>query len=190
MSNEDKDTNKYAVRTSLYNTLKFGNTSLKNTEVGLNKMLEYFSDYYTKEQLLDNIANYNLDTMFNDVKSYFYSEYNFDATNVELVNLYQRYITSFVCHNKENSEDSIILHIDELLESTMLSFFIAMFKWSNDFNDLEVYGECFKYVLYLLNDVCIFGEMQGEDANRMLLSLMKNDIHDLQTLKIIEKIFE
>ena len=55
-----------------------------------------------------------------------------------------------------------------------------MLKWSKDFENLETYGECFRYVLFLMNDVCIFGEMQGMDANQVLMDTVNGDIQILQ----------
>ena len=57
---------------------------------------------------------------------------------------------------------------------------MAMFKWSKDFSNLDIYGKCFKYILYLLNDVCIFGEMQEAEANRALMDTLNGDIQILQ----------
>lgn len=57
---------------------------------------------------------------------------------------------------------------------------MAMFKWSKDFSNLDIYGKCFKYILYLLNDVCIFGEMQEAEANRTLMDTLNGDIQILQ----------
>lgn len=36
------------------------------------------------------------------------------------------------------------------------------------------------YILYLLNDVCIFGEMQEAEANRTLMDTLNGDIQILQ----------
>ena len=62
----------------------------------------------------------------------------------------------------------------------MIVFLLAMFKWSKDFDDLDIYGDCFRYVLFLMNDVCIFGEMQGQDANDALFQLISGDVQILQ----------
>lgn len=40
-----------------------------------------------------------------------------------------------------------------------MAFLLAMFKWSKEFDHLDIYGECFQYVLFLMNDVCIFERM-------------------------------
>lgn len=92
-------------------------------------------------------------------------------------NLYQNTINSYIYNDKVNPA---FIHIDELFESTVMGFLLAMFKWSKDFGDLEIYGECFKYVLFLMNDVCIFGEMQGMDANHALMDTVNGDIQILQ----------
>ncbi len=55
-----------------------------------------------------------------------------------------------------------------------------MFKWSKDFDNLDVYSECFRYTLFLMNEVCIFGNMQGQYANDVLLHLVTGDVQILQ----------
>jgi len=79
-----------------------------------------------------------------------------------------------------DEKNPIFVHIDELFESTVIGFLMAMFKWSKDFSNLDIYGKCFKYILYLLNDVCIFGEMQEAEANRALMDTLNGDIQILQ----------
>ena len=58
-----------------------------------------------------------------------------------------------------------------------------MFKWSKEFDNLDIYGDCFRYTLFLMNDVCIFGEMQALDANNALLHLLNGD---MQIMKLAE----
>ena len=55
-----------------------------------------------------------------------------------------------------------------------------MLKWSKEFENLDVYSECFRYILFLMNNVCIFGEMQGQYANDVLLQLVSGDVQILQ----------
>lgn len=160
-----------------YETFKFGGSSLKDEERGIKTMLKYFSSYFTEEQLKENIEKYNLRTMFDIVKRYFAKEYGFTGTEIELSNLYQNSINSYIYNDRVNPA---FIHIDELFESTVMGFLLAMLKWSKDFDNLETYGECFRYVLFLMNDVCIFGEMQGMDANQVLLDTVNGDIQILQ----------
>ncbi|RAZ93650.1 hypothetical protein DK853_39185, partial [Klebsiella oxytoca] len=81
-------------------------------------------------------------------KDYFLKEYGYVATNIELNNRYQRTINSYIYNDEKNPA---VVHIDELFESTMMAFLLAMFKWSKDFDNLEVYGNCYLYVLFLMN---------------------------------------
>ena len=92
-------------------------------------------------------------------------------------NRYQHTINSYIYDDKENPA---FIHIDELFESTVISFLLVMFKWSKDFDNLDVYSECFRYTLFLMNEVCIFGNMQGQYANDVLLHLVTGDVQILQ----------
>ncbi len=167
---------KYAVP-SYYDIYKHGGSTLKNDSRGMRLMLQYFSKYFTEEQLQSNMQRYNIENMLAIVKDYFFREYGYTGDNIELNNRYQRTINSYIYNDKKNPA---VVHIDELFESTMMAFFLAMFKWSKDFDNPEVYGNCYVYVLFLMNDVSILGEMQGEDANRALLGMVADDLQILQ----------
>ena len=154
-----------------------GDKSVQNDKTGIQRMLQNFNGAFTEEQLRENMEKYNLTKMFELVKKYFKREYDYEDDSIILSNNYQQSINSYLYDDLVNP---IFIHIDELLESTMIAFLAAAFKWSKEFENLEVYGECFKYVLFLLNDVCIFGKMQGVEANNALLKLLSNDTQILQ----------
>lgn len=181
MKNHDKKSSpfleKFMVSSDDYTIFKFGGSSLKNEEYGIKTMMQYFPDYFTEEELKQNLERYNLHRMFQMVKKYFVKEYGYTGTEVELQNNYQKSINSYIYNDEKNP---IFVHIDELFESTVIGFLMAMFKWSKDFSNLDIYGKCFKYILYLLNDVCIFGEMQEAEANRALMDTLNGDIQILQ----------
>lgn len=143
-----------------------GDKSVQNDKTGIQRMLQNFNGAFTEEQLRENMEKYNLTKMFELVKKYFKREYDYEDDSIILSNNYQQSINSYLYDDQVNP---IFIHIDELLESTMIAFLAAAFKWSKEFENLEVYGEYFKYVLFLLNDVCIFGKMQGVEANNALL---------------------
>lgn len=161
----------------MYELFRFGGSSVKDKESGTKRMLKYFSDFFTEEQLRENMEHYNLQKMFDVVKEYFYKEYGYGECAITLSNRYQKTINSYIYNDKDNPA---FIHIDELFESTVIAFFLVMFIWSKNFDDLEIYGECFKYTLFLMNDVCIFGEMQAQDANDALLQLVAGDVQILQ----------
>ena len=102
--------------------------AVSKLERGCKAMLKYFSSYFTEEQLKENMARYNLQTMFDIVKRYFAKEYGYTGTEIELSNLYQNSINSYIYNDKVNPA---FVHIDELFESTVMGFLLAMFKWSN-----------------------------------------------------------
>ena len=170
------DNMKYVVPT-FYDLYKTGGSTLKDEKRGLRLMLQYFSGHFTGEQLIENIQRYNVENMLALVKDFFGKEFGYAAGNVELNNLYQRTVNSYIYNDGKNPA---VMHIDELFESTMMAFFLAMFKWSKDFADSGVYGNCYRYVLYLMNDVCILGEMQGEDAVRAMMEMIAGDLQILQ----------
>ena len=151
-----------------YDIFRFGGEEIKNDEVGIQRMLQNFSGLLTEEQIRENMKKYNLPKMFELVKEYFKKEYDFEGNAIQLNNRYQKTINSYIYNDQKNPT---FIHIDELFESTVISFFVAMFKWSKEFDNLDIYGDCFRYTLFLMNDVCIFGEMQGTDetCRRLLL---------------------
>lgn len=168
---------RYIVHSSLYDILKFQGKSVRDEERGINLMMEYFSEHLTEELLRENMERYSLNNMFDLVRKYFQKEYHFTGEDIELSNSYQRSISSYIYKGKETPP---IIHIDELFESTVMAFFLVVFKWSKDFHDIDVYGNCFCYLLYLMNDVCLLGEIQGENANRTMMQMIKEDVQILQ----------
>lgn len=139
------DNLKYAVPT-FYELFKTSGSTLKDEKRGLGLMLQYFSGHFIGEQLIENMQRYNVENMLALVKDFFGKEFGYAAENVELNNLYQRTVNSYIYND---GKKPAVVHIDELFESTMMAFFLAMFKWSKDFADLGVYGNCYRYVLYL-----------------------------------------
>lgn len=160
----------------MYDLFKFDGDMVKDDERGIKRMMQYFSEFFTEEQLRENMERYNLPKMFEVVKGYFKKEYGYAGEDITLSNRYQHTINSYIYNDQDNPA---FVHIDELFESTVIAFLLAMFKWSKDFDDLDIYGDCFRYVLFLMNDVCIFGEMQGQYANDSLLQLISGDVQIL-----------
>jgi len=179
MQNEENVDNqriKYAVP-SYYDLYKSGGITIRDDNRGAKTMVKYFPEYLTEEQLWENMQRYNSKNMLALIKDYFLREYGYAGDIIELNNRYQRTINSYIYNDQKNPA---VVHIDELFESTMMAFLLAMLKWSKDFDDLEVYGNCYRYVLFLMNDVCIMGEMQGDNANQEMLGMVAGDLQILQ----------
>lgn len=164
----------FLVKPDEYENLRFGGISVKDEKIGIETILKYYKDSgLTEEQLKKNSQKYNLDRMFGMVKDYFKKEYGYDDKKIKLNNRYQYSINSYVVVDKEREQ---FVHIDELFESSVMSFFLVAFKWSKEFNDLEIYGNCFLYMLFILNDVCILGNIPDAESNDTLLQIMKGDV--------------
>lgn len=157
-----------------YEILRFGGISVKDEKNGMETMLKYFKDSgLTEEQLWENSQRYNLDRMFQMVKEYFGKEYGYKGEQIELSNRYQRSINSYIFMDGERDQ---FVHMDELFESSVMSFFLIMFKWSKEFDNLEIYGNCFLYLLFIMNDVCILGDIPSAASNESMLQIIQGDV--------------
>lgn len=160
-----------------YDIFKFGGTIEKNEERGIQRMLKYFSTLFSEEQLRKNLEQYNLQRMFEWVKEYFQKEYNYDANRIILSNRYQKYVGSYTMSDEGMSA---FVHIDEVFESAVISFLLVMFIWSKEEGDTEIERRCFNFCLFLLNELCIFGELPAEDAGDAIAQLIGSDMQILQ----------
>lgn len=157
-----------------YDILRFGGESVKDEEHGIETMMKYFQKSgLTKEQLKQNDEKYNLNRMFQLVKDYFEREYGYRGESVELSNRYQYSINSYIFMDGEREQ---FVHVDELFESSVMSFFLTIFKWSKEFENINIYGECFKYLLFIMNDVSILGDIPNAASNEALLRLINEDV--------------
>lgn len=165
-----------AMVTSEYKILKYGGEQAKDLEYGIHKLLEYLPrDLFSEESIRKNLEKYNLENMLKQIRKYFEREYHFVDEKLELNNRYQGSISSYLWSGKEERESHFI-HIDELYEAAVLSFLLAMFKWTKEFDDLETYGFSFIHVLYTLNDVSILGKLPDKDASEVLLKAVHDDL--------------
>ena len=101
----------------LYDLFKFGGDTVKDDERGIKRMLQYFPDFFTEEQLRNNMQHFNLPKMFEVVKQYFEKEYGYKVDDITLSNRYQHTINSYIYDDKENP---VFIHIDKLFESTVI----------------------------------------------------------------------
>lgn len=63
------------------------------------------------------MAQHNLQTMFDIVKKCFAKEYGYTGAGIELSNIYQNTINSYIYNDKVNP---VFVHIDELFELTVM----------------------------------------------------------------------
>lgn len=156
-----------------YEILRFGGESVKDEEKGIKQMMKYYHDFgLTEEQLRENNKKYNPEQMLQIVKEYFGREYGYRGEGIVLSNRYQRSVNSYIFLEDEKEQ---FVHIDELFESSIMAFFLVIFKWSKEFDNLEVYSNCFTYLLFIMNDVSILGDIPNEKSNEMLMQIIDGD---------------
>ena len=166
-----------------YELLKYGGIRAKDLRYGMKKILEYLpKDQFSEELIKENLEKYSLEKMLEQIQYFFRKEYEFSDSKVELNNRYQGNISSYVCEGEKEGENSFI-HIDELYEAAVLSFFLSMFKWTKEFDNLETYGFGFIHALYTLNDVSILGRLPDANASETLLRAVNGD---LQVINLAE----
>lgn len=166
-----------------YELLKYGGIRAKDLRYGMKKILEYLpKDQFSEELIKENLEKYSLEKMLEQIQYFFRKEYEFSDSKVELNNRYQGNISCYVCEGEKEGENSFI-HIDELYEAAVLSFFLSMFKWTKEFDNLETYGFGFIHALYTLNDVSILGRLPDANASETLLRTVNGD---LQVINLAE----
>ena len=157
-----------------YEILRFGGESVKDEEKGIERMMRYYQKSgLTEEQLRENSQKYNLNQMFKMVKYYFEKEYGYHGTRIELNNRYQHSVNSYIFLDEERDQ---FVHIDELFEASVMPFFLVIFKWSKEFENREIYGNCFLYLLFIMNDVSILGDIPDDKSNEVLLQIINGDV--------------
>ena len=118
-------------------------------------------------------GQYNINSMLQMVKEQFIYEYGYYGEEIELSQSYQRTVNSYIYMDGENKP---FIHVDELLIHAMLSFFLIVFKWARGFEEVRTYENCLRYLLFIMNEVCIIGDIPDEETYKVLLEIIQDDI--------------
>lgn len=159
-----------------YRQYRYGENSPKNLQKGIKMLTEFFPNY-SEEELEARSKRINLEMVFEEVKECFFQEFGYSCEALEFNNLYQRDVTSYLFNDETHPA---FVHIDELLESSALLLLLVMFKWSKEIEDADKCGDCFSYMLFLFNEMVIFGELPDENALRESLRIVEGDEQILQ----------
>ena len=166
-----------------YEILKYDGEVTKDIEFGIKTLLEYLpKEQFTEKIVRENLEKYNFDNLLKVIENYFEKEYQYIDHRLEVDNRYQHSVGSYIWFG-ENEEESHFIHMDELFEAAILSFFLVVFMWSKGFTNLEIYGFCFRYLLFIMNDVSILGKLPDQESSRILL---KQVCHDQQIINLAE----
>lgn len=162
---------KWLTSSPRYTVLNEWSNSIYNSEKGIELFLEMFPDSYTREELGRNSERYNLQNLFLELKESFRRKYGYYSQS-ELVSKFNGMLNSLFDGGKVR-----FIYVDELLQLSVILFIATMLAWDDNHDDVEIYGNCFRFSLFLLNDVCIFGEVPGKSLFMDVLPRFLKDIH-------------
>lgn len=162
---------KWLMNSPRYTILNEWGKSVYNEKKGIEMFLKIFPDYYTSEELKRNSDSYNLENLFLEIKDSFYSKYGYYPKS-ELVSKYNGMLNSLY-----DGGNIRFVYVDELLQLSVILFIATLLTWDDKNDDLETYSICFRFTLFLLNDVCIFGEIPSKSVFQDVLPRFLKDIH-------------
>lgn len=122
----------------------------------------------------ENYVNNNqiFNEMLDVVRSAFQRWYDYDCRDIYLNNNYQKSFNSYAYVDGINP---IFIHVDQLLETIILNFMIVILKWAKELENNVEGKSYFIYLIYLMNELCIFGELPSEDAKAVLMEKAADD---------------
>jgi len=155
----------------LYTKIRYDGVNAINSESSF--ILKHFMPNISDEEQKNYVyENQIFNEMVNLVRESFQKWYNFDCTNIFVNNNYRNSFSSYEYSDRINQP---FVHIDQLLESIALGFMLNTLKWAKEFeNDKNEY-KYFIYLIFLLNECCIFGQLPGEDAKSVLMEKVYKD---------------
>lgn len=141
---------------------------IQDIESGIHRYLKYFGTDTDYDQLALSYEEKNAKILLESICEEFSAYYKMEISGVELINRYQKGI----CVSAYTSQIHPAVYIDELFESTVTSFLLTSFLWSEFEEDLEVWKYAFSNMLYIFHEQCILGEMVSESALERLLDIV------------------
>ena len=170
------DNERFFVHPDSYLDLRYGGESVSDEKKGIERTLKFYESFgMTETQLQEDVQKCNLNQMLQLVQDYFKREYEYNDPNIVLSNRYQHSVNSYVKGDENRPDRNLFIHIDELFESALLSFFMVMFKWAKEFDDIQVYRKSFLYLLFIMNDVSILGDIPNENSSESLFEILNGD---------------
>ena len=162
---------KWLMNNPRYTVLNEWSSSIFDNDKGIETFLKIFRGFYTEDELRRNTDDYNLQNLFLQVKEAFYSKYGYYPKS-ELVSKFNGMLNSLY-----DGGNIRFIYVDELLQLSVILFIATMLTWDDKQDDLETYSYCFRFSLFLLNDVCIFGDAPNETIYQNVLPRFLKDIH-------------
>lgn len=164
----------YMLAPDPYNMIRNAGTDQENHDLAVENIKRFFPNV-TKEEYDSYIGGSRfIHEIMDMVQNAFLRWYSFDCTGISLNNTYQKGFNSYAYVDRINP---VFIHIDQLLETVILDFMLVILKWAKELeNDIDE-RFCYQYLIYLLNEFCIFGELPAEDAKAALMEKIADDLH-------------
>ena len=135
--------------------------------------MKRFFPQLSKEEYENYVgSNQIFNEMLDMVRSAFQRWYDYDCRDIYLNNNYQKSFNSYAYVDRINP---IFIHVDQLLETIILNFMIVILKWAKELENNVDGKSYFIYLVYLMNELCIFGELPSEDAKAVLMEKTADD---------------
>lgn len=135
--------------------------------------MAHFFPKITKEEYKNYVGdNQVFNEMLHIVQEAFQRWYNFDCTDLFLNSNYQKDFNSYVYVDGCNP---VFIHVDQLLETVIFSFMLTILKWAKESENEANENSYFKYLVFLMNELCIFGQLPSEDAKAAILRKVADD---------------
>lgn len=155
-----------------YMMTRHAGTDQGNYDLLAANMNRFFPEISKEEY--ENYAGNNqiFNEMLDMVRSAFQRWYDYDCRDIYLNNNYQKSFNSYAYVDRINP---IFIHVDQLLETIILNFMIVILKWAKELENNVDGNSYFIYLIYLMNELCIFGELPSEDAKAVLMEKTADD---------------
>lgn len=155
-----------------YVRARYAGENRGSIEIAIANMEKYFPQV-SKEEIKKCIYD---DPVFNEMMSTiqkgFREWYDFECEEVLLNHNYQKKLNSYVYNDTVNP---VFIHIDQLLESIIFCFMLSVLKWGKNLQSGMQEGDFFTYILFILNELCVRGELPSEDAKEQLMKKVGDD---------------
>lgn len=161
-----------------YVRARYAGENRRSIEIAIANMDKYFS-HVSKEEIERHIYdNPIFNEMMNSIKKGFKEWYDFECEEILLNHNFQKSLNSYVYNDTVNP---VFIHIDQLLESIILCFMLSILKWGKNLQAGRHEDDFFTYILFVINELCILGELPSEEAKEQLMKKVEDDkqVHDV-----------
>ena len=163
----------YMISPDPYRRVRYAGADRRDSNLAVSNMKRFFPKISKEEY--ENFVGSNpvFNEMLDIVQRAFQRWYDYDCADIFLNNNYQKSFNSYAYVDQINP---VFIHIDQLLETIILNFMFITLKWAKESEKGVDEKGYFVYMVYLMNELCIFGELPAEDAKSALMEKMDNDL--------------